>query len=98
MNNVVLNDRQVPVLIDLEIAVWSDPTQPCFDLDGPTGDIEIPDVHDDIGLHDGVWWDAPWPRYDVFGATVETPPPYLGAVFGPSQLYRTSSSITTAQS
>jgi Ser/Thr protein kinase RdoA (MazF antagonist) len=87
MMNVVLDDNAIPLFIDLEISEWSDPGRPCYDLDGP-GDLDIPGVHHDIGLHDGVWWDVPWPPYDVFGATSQAPPPYVGAVFGPSVLYR----------
>jgi len=88
MTNVVVDDRNIPLFIDLEIAAWTDPAKPCYDLEGPSSGVEIPEVHHDIGLHDGVWWDAPWPAYDIFGATTKAPPPFLGAVFGPSTLYR----------
>lgn len=88
LNNVVLDEHETPLFIDFETAIRVDPTWPCYDIDGPSKHMEVPEIHHDIGLHDGVWWDAPWPPHRTFGERSETCPVYLASAFGPSRLYR----------
>ena len=74
----LLVDQNRPLIIDLELAKDVDPAGPCYDLQGPSSEVPIPQDHLSLGgdiAKYGVWWDAPlqppYPRplHTVFGAS-----------------------------
>jgi hypothetical protein len=56
--NVVVRDDGLPLLIDFELATRTDSRRACFDLVGPSDDVEVPIVHREHDLTEGVWWDT----------------------------------------
>lgn len=68
-------DGDRPLVIDLELACEVDPAWRCYDLTGPSAEVQVPEEHavqgGRIGRH-GVWWDAPLEG-----------PQSLGSILGP---------------
>lgn len=83
LTNVVLADDLRPLFVDFEISVDVRPETPCYDLYGPSPDVAVPAIHHDLGLDDGVWWDAPWPDLDSVCGWNNSPAPFLSCAFGP---------------
>lgn len=74
LNNIVVGEQDIPLFVDLELATEHGGAIGSYDVFGPCTGVAIPDVHPDIGLPDGIWWNAPWHGVEV---------PLLALAFGP---------------
>ena len=69
VGNIVVRDG-MPLLIDMEFAIDSNPDGPCYDLVGQDGSlIAVPARHavQPNANQYGVWWDADNPEVETLG-------------------------------